>query len=84
MFNIIKDVDKYVATRANSALKDFANFVIKMQEDTSSIEKLTSRILKESGYMEMLENEKTTEADVVVIKEEKSHEDQKKEIAKMI
>ncbi|MBR4110632.1 MAG: DNA helicase PcrA [Clostridia bacterium] len=63
MFDVIKDVDKYVATRANASLKDFANFILKMQEDITSIEKLTTRILKESGYMQMLENEKTTEAE---------------------
>ena len=63
MFDVIKDVDKYVATRANSSLKDFANFIVEMQKDMTSIEKLTTRILKESGYMQMLENEKTTEAE---------------------
>ena len=63
MFEVIKNIDKYIATRANAALKDFAEFIVKMQEDTSSIEKLTSKILKESGYMQMLEAEKTTEAE---------------------
>ena len=63
MFDVIKNIDKYISTRANSALKDFANFILKMQEETNSIEKLTTRILKESGYMQMLENEKTTEAE---------------------
>lgn len=63
MFDVIKDVDRYVATRANATLKDFANFILKMKEDITSIEKLTSKILKESGYMQMLENEKTTEAE---------------------
>lgn len=63
MFDVIKDIDKYTTTRANSALRDFANFVLKMKEETNSIEKLTSKILKESGYMQMLENEKTTEAE---------------------
>ncbi len=62
MFDIIKDVDKYVATRANGALKEFAEFILKMREDTSSIEDLTNRILEESGYMQALENEKTEEA----------------------
>ena len=63
MFEVIRNIDKYVATRANASLKEFAEFILKMQEDTSSIEKLTSKILKESGYMQMLENEKTTEAE---------------------
>lgn len=63
MFDVIKDVDRYIATRANAGLKDFANFILKMKEETTSVEKLTSKILKESGYMQMLENEKSTEAE---------------------
>ena len=62
MFNIIEDVDKYVQTRANDALKEFANFIKKMQKEATSIEELTQNILKESGYMKALEDEDTDEA----------------------
>ena len=63
MFDIIKDADKYVSTRANAALKEFAEFILKMREDTSSVEKLTNNILEKSGYITALENEKTEEAE---------------------
>ncbi len=63
LFAVIKDIDKYIATRANATLKDFANFIENMQKDTASIENLTNKILQESGYMAMLEMENTTEAE---------------------
>ena len=63
MFDIIKNADKYVTTRANTAFKEFANFILKMREDTSSVEKLTSNILEGSGYIKALEDEKTEEAE---------------------
>ena len=63
MFDIIKDADRYVSTRANAALKDFANFILKMKENVSSVEKLTNTILKESGYIKALEDENTEEAE---------------------
>ena len=62
MFDIIKEADKYVSTRANNALKEFAAFILKMKEDTSSVEKLTNNILSESGYMQALEIENTEES----------------------
>ena len=62
MFDVIKDIDNYVQTRANSAFKDFANFINKMQKEATSIENLTDRILKESGYLSSLEQENTDEA----------------------
>lgn len=63
MFDIIKNVDKYVATRANFAFKEFANLIIEMKKDTSSVRKLTVDILEASGYIKALEDEKTEEAD---------------------
>ncbi len=63
MFAVIKDIDKYVATRANANIKDFANFIETMQKDTSGIEGLISRVLKESGYMSALELEESAEAE---------------------
>ena len=63
MFEIISDVDRYIATRANSTLKAFADMIKRMQENITSIEKLTQDILKESGYMKALEDENTSEAE---------------------
>lgn len=62
MFDIIKDIDKYTTTRANENLKLFAKFILNMRSNTENIEKLTSKILKESGYLDMLEAENTGEA----------------------
>ena len=62
MFDVIKDIDKYVQTRANGALKAFADFILKMQKEATSIENLTEKILKESGYIDTLEQENTDEA----------------------
>ncbi|MBO5143816.1 MAG: DNA helicase PcrA [Clostridia bacterium] len=63
MFDVIADVDRYVSTRANATLKSFAEFIKNMQTDITSIETLTQRILKESGYMKALEDENTAEAE---------------------
>lgn len=62
MFDVIKNIDLYGLTRARNELKCFADFILKMKSDISSIEKLTDRILKESGYLKALEDEKTDEA----------------------
>lgn len=63
MFSVAKDIDKYVATRANSSIKEFADFIVSMQKDTSSVEGLISRVIKESGYMSALELEESAEAE---------------------
>ena len=63
MFEIIKEADKYITTRATSTLKDFAEFIMRMQTNSTSIEELTQNILKESGYMKALEEENTAEAE---------------------
>ena len=62
MFDVIENIDKCIQTRANASFKEFAKFIRKMQEDTISIERLTTRILKESGYATALEVENTDEA----------------------
>ena len=62
MFEVISNVDVYVQTRANQALKDFATFINKMRELDTTIENLTQTILKESGYMTALETENTEDA----------------------
>lgn len=62
MFEVVKNIDQYGLTRARNELKAFADFILKMKSDISSIEKLTDNILKESGYLKALEDEKTDEA----------------------
>ncbi len=63
MFEIVNNIDRYELGRAKKELKDFANFIIKMKQENVSLEKLVSLILKESGYLKMLEDEKTKEAE---------------------
>ena len=63
MFDIVNHIEKYGLTRAQAGLREFAELIKKLQDDTSSIEKLTNRILKESGYMQMLEDDKSTESE---------------------
>ncbi len=74
MFSVIKDVYHYITTRVNGALQDFAMFILQMRkfmgleemmetsEETHTIEELTVKILKESGYSKALEDEGTAEA----------------------
>ena len=63
VFEVIENIDSYVQTRANAGLKEFAMFIRRMQnEEMSSIENLTTKILKESGYLKALELENTDEA----------------------
>ena len=62
MFEVVKNIDQYGLTRARNELKAFADFILKMKSDISSIEKLMDNILKESGYLKALEDEKTDEA----------------------
>ena len=63
MFDIAKDADKYVATRANAALKDFCQAIKILSESELRISDLIEQVLKTTGYLEMLENEKTEEAE---------------------
>lgn len=63
MFEIAKEIDKYVATRANANIKEFVQLIETMQKDTSSIEELISRVLKESGYMSALELDESAESE---------------------
>ena len=62
MFEVIKDIDKYAQTRANSAFKEFADFIAKMQKEATSIENLTEKVLKESGYISALEQDGSDES----------------------
>jgi len=63
LFTILTEAERYVSNKASIALKEFVELIKRMQAETTSIENLTSRILKESGYMTMLENEGTAEAE---------------------
>ncbi len=63
MFEIVNHIEQFGLTRAQAGLREFAEFVKRMQSDTSSIETLTNRILKESGYLQMLEADKSTESE---------------------
>jgi DNA helicase-2/ATP-dependent DNA helicase PcrA len=63
MFEVIKNADKNLATRANESIKEFCNFILEMQKDTSNIMDLTVRILDKSGYRKALEQENTVEAE---------------------
>lgn len=62
MFNVCEHIEKYNLTRAQGNIKEFVELIKRLQSDTSSIEKLTNKILKESGYMQMLENDKSIES----------------------
>ena len=63
MFDVAKDADKYVSTRANAAFKEFANMILKLREADLGIADLVDAILKETGYIKALEDEKTDEAE---------------------
>ncbi len=63
MFAIAKDADKYIATRANNALKDFCKAIEILATSELRISDLIEQVLKTTGYMEMLEAEKTDEAE---------------------
>ena len=63
MFDVAKDIDKYVSTRANAAFKEFASMILKLRESDFGIADLVDAILKETGYLKALEDEKTDEAE---------------------
>ena len=62
MFEVVENADKYLQTRANAGFSEFAKMIRKVQQSTTSIEDLTKMILKESGYLAVLEAENTDEA----------------------
>ena len=63
MFDVAKNADKYISTRANAAFQNFANMILKLRENDLGIADLVDEILKETGYMKALEEEKTEEAE---------------------
>ena len=62
MFDVACHADAYNLNRIKLQLKEFTDLINRLRSTEISIEKLTDKLLKESGYMEMLENEKTTES----------------------
>ena len=62
MFDVAKDADKYVSTRANAAFKEFAAKIESLRAMELGVADLTEEILKSTGYMKMLEEENTEEA----------------------
>ncbi|MBE5822157.1 MAG: DNA helicase PcrA [Clostridiales bacterium] len=63
LFEIISKADEY-SLKSFATLKDFAQMITDFAEekDKISIEELTNRVLDVTGYIRMLENEKTVEA----------------------
>ena len=62
MFDIIQDVDKYIQTRANKSLKEFAELINKFRGMEEELSALTEIVLKESGYLQALEIEKSEDS----------------------
>ena len=65
MYEIIKNAEQYGLNRVYSNSREFVNFIenIRAQKDEMTISELIKKILKDSGYTEALENEKTQEAE---------------------
>ncbi len=65
MYEIIKDADQYGLSRVFINTRDFINLVeeFKNKKDDIVLSELITQILKKSGYMKSLEDEKTIEAD---------------------
>lgn len=63
MFEMAKNADKYITTRANHAFQEFAEMILKLKEEEHGIADLVDEILSASGYMKALEEEKTEEAE---------------------
>lgn len=61
LFEVLRNIEYYVP-KAKQPLKDFPKLILEMQKETTSIEDLTVRLLKESGYMKMLEDENSIES----------------------
>ena len=63
MYEIAKDADKYLAARANASFMAFTKLIESLKQKDVGIADLVDEVLKETGYMQMLEDEKTEEAD---------------------
>ena len=63
MFQVAKDADKYISTRANAAFMEFGKMIEAIAAKGLGVADLTDEVLKVTGYMKMLEAEKTDEAE---------------------
>lgn len=63
MFEIARNADKYLSTRANFSLMEFAKKIDSLRVRECSIADLVEYVLDETGYIKALEEEKTEEAD---------------------
>ena len=63
LFEVARNADKYVSTRANAGFKEFAGMILKLKESDHGIAELVDEILSVTGYMKALEEEKTDEAE---------------------
>ena len=63
MFQVAKDADKYISTRANAAFMEFGKMIEAIAAKDLGVADLTDEVLKVTGYMKMLEAEKTDEAE---------------------
>ena len=62
MYDVAKDADKYISTRANNAFKEFAAKIESLRAMDLGVADLTEEVLKSTGYFKMLEDENTEEA----------------------
>ncbi|MBQ8298543.1 MAG: DNA helicase PcrA [Clostridia bacterium] len=63
MFQVAKDADKYISTRANAAFMEFGKMIEAIAAKDLGVADLTDEVLKVTGYLKMLEAEKTDEAE---------------------
>ena len=65
MYEIIKDADKYGLNRVFLNSREFVNFIeeARSKKDNMQISEFVKYVLKKSGYLSALENEKTIEAE---------------------
>ena len=65
MYEIIKDADKYGLNRVFLNSREFVNFIeeAKSKKDNMQISEFVKYVLKKSGYIKALEDEKTIEAE---------------------
>ena len=65
MYEVIKDADKYGLNRVFFNSREFVNFIedARYKKDTIQLSEFVKYVLKKSGYIKALEDEKTIEAE---------------------
>ncbi len=63
MFEVAKNANQYLSTRANAGFIDFCKMINSLKEKDLGVADLTEEVLKTTGYMKALEDEKTDEAE---------------------